>query len=339
MECRGIQEKLSPYLEGMLSEADKAAVKEHLASCGACRTVLEELRKAGEVLGRLDRVEPPPWLATRIMGQIGEEVGHRRGVASWLFRPLRVKIPLQAFAVLVVVGLAVLVYRENVTRFEPSKATAPSKESVVTATGRVPPPALTTSRESESQGSGPASRAAPEKQKAQKVAPARVQRTPREALSTAEAPKAAEEKAVAAPSSQTETAKGLAPPGPSGTMKEQARADAIGGGEESHKARALRAAAPAVTGKAEGRGFDTIVLTEDAKGTAAQIESLLRVVEARSIVTETRSGELAVSAEVRNERVPQLADMLKRYAASPLPSALAEGTGSSLVITIHVVGP
>jgi Putative zinc-finger len=53
------QDRLSEYLDGLLTEADMRALEEHLATCESCRTALAELRA---VLVRLkaDRMDEAP---------------------------------------------------------------------------------------------------------------------------------------------------------------------------------------------------------------------------------------------------------------------------------------
>ena len=60
--------------------------------------VLEDLRKTVELVKGLEEVEPPPWLAQKIMAHVKDESEKEVGIFRRLFYPLRVKIPLEAFA-------------------------------------------------------------------------------------------------------------------------------------------------------------------------------------------------------------------------------------------------
>jgi hypothetical protein len=53
------EEQLSSYLDGELSARQSQAVERHLADCGACAALLEELRAAKTMLSSLPRRTPP----------------------------------------------------------------------------------------------------------------------------------------------------------------------------------------------------------------------------------------------------------------------------------------
>jgi len=111
MECKGIREKLSAYLEGMNSPEERRLIEEHLHSCEICRQDLEDLRKAGERVRGLEEVEPPPGMTKKIMSRIREEEAGKRGILQKLFYPLPVKIPLEAVAMVFIAVIAVYVFR------------------------------------------------------------------------------------------------------------------------------------------------------------------------------------------------------------------------------------
>jgi predicted anti-sigma-YlaC factor YlaD len=67
MNCERCEERMSDYLEGALSQAERNAMDAHLRSCLGCRELLAAM---SEVLrwGRDFPVhEPPQWLPTRII--------------------------------------------------------------------------------------------------------------------------------------------------------------------------------------------------------------------------------------------------------------------------------
>jgi anti-sigma factor RsiW len=59
MTCRQVVELMTDYLEGVLSQADRARFEQHLEGCDGCRAYLAQLRMTRTVLGRLG-VEPVP---------------------------------------------------------------------------------------------------------------------------------------------------------------------------------------------------------------------------------------------------------------------------------------
>ena len=53
MSCQQLVDLLTDYLEAALPAELRAACEGHLASCGPCRTYLEQVRKTVVLLGRL----------------------------------------------------------------------------------------------------------------------------------------------------------------------------------------------------------------------------------------------------------------------------------------------
>jgi len=65
------RDELAAYLLGALEPAEAAELERHLAGCEECRTELEWLRPAVQVLPEsVERLEPPPALRVRIMGEV-----------------------------------------------------------------------------------------------------------------------------------------------------------------------------------------------------------------------------------------------------------------------------
>ena len=58
--CREIVDLVTDYLEGRLSEEERLAFEDHIASCSGCRAYLDQMRTTIELAGSLDRIEPPP---------------------------------------------------------------------------------------------------------------------------------------------------------------------------------------------------------------------------------------------------------------------------------------
>ncbi len=58
--CRGVVELVSEYLEGAMSELDRARFEEHLAMCDGCSAYLEQMRATLRVAGALrpEAVDP-----------------------------------------------------------------------------------------------------------------------------------------------------------------------------------------------------------------------------------------------------------------------------------------
>ena len=53
MPCRELVELITDYLEDRLSPVDRRRFEEHLATCEACHTYMEQFRQTIRALGRL----------------------------------------------------------------------------------------------------------------------------------------------------------------------------------------------------------------------------------------------------------------------------------------------
>lgn len=111
-KCHDIEDLLPLYSDGVLSDAEKQVVDDHLAGCATCRGELTYLQKTGRLVDQLPEIEEPPWFQQKIMVRVREEAEKKSFARRW-FYPLRVRIPLQVAATLVVAVLAVYIYRSG----------------------------------------------------------------------------------------------------------------------------------------------------------------------------------------------------------------------------------
>lgn len=110
--CRDIETLLPLYSEDALTNAEKRDVEEHLKACGHCRRELAYLQKAEQLVSEMPDVSEPPWFQQNIMAQVRKEAEKKRFVQKW-FYPLRIKIPVQIMATIVIAVLAVYIYRSG----------------------------------------------------------------------------------------------------------------------------------------------------------------------------------------------------------------------------------
>src|SRR5215469_12017247 len=92
------RDELAAYLLGALEPGEAAALERHLAGCEECRTELEWLRPAVQLLPEsVERVEPAPRLRANLMEQVRSEAGsapaetghaRRQSLRGWGLRPL-----------------------------------------------------------------------------------------------------------------------------------------------------------------------------------------------------------------------------------------------------------
>ena len=122
--CQDIEKLLPLYPECVLSDVEKRAVEEHLVSCVRCQKELAYLQKASQMLDDLPAVEEPPWFQQKIMAGVREEADKKSFEQKW-FYPLRIKIPLQMVASIVIAVLAVYIYRAGDEQVKPILPGAP----------------------------------------------------------------------------------------------------------------------------------------------------------------------------------------------------------------------
>jgi len=67
MKCRDVVELMTDYLEGALSDADRARFEDHIAGCDGCRAYLEQLRETRKVAGRLASEPVPESLQAEVL--------------------------------------------------------------------------------------------------------------------------------------------------------------------------------------------------------------------------------------------------------------------------------
>jgi len=102
MECGDVRERISAYIEGIISFEEKSVIDEHLKSCRKCSESLADIRKTLEHVKNLEDVEPPQWLTQKIMTEVRAKEKTRKGILERLFYPLHVKLPIEAAATLLI---------------------------------------------------------------------------------------------------------------------------------------------------------------------------------------------------------------------------------------------
>ncbi len=137
--CININNSLPLYSEGLLSAAENMVIEEHLVECADCSKELANLKKAATMTRELSEVEPPPWFNQKIIAKVREE-SERKSFAQKWFYPLRIKIPVQVMATVVIAVLAVYIYRAG---DEQMKTVLPEVQQPVMEAQKEPTPAET----------------------------------------------------------------------------------------------------------------------------------------------------------------------------------------------------
>jgi anti-sigma factor RsiW len=97
-----IRTLLAAYCGNDLDKAERSRIEEHLAGCAICRAELKDLQTTLRLIKTTPEIEPPPWLATRVMARVREQQREKRNWLQRFFLPLHVKLPFEFAALLLV---------------------------------------------------------------------------------------------------------------------------------------------------------------------------------------------------------------------------------------------
>lgn len=179
-----IRSMLPAMAGGDLSKTDQSLLEQHLVECPTCRSELSQLQAVVAAVRSTPQLEPPPWLSSRVMARVKEEQESRRSWFARLFRPLQIKLPLEALALVMICATTWYVMQDvNRSQQRPSvppaaeaPAAAPAREADRVSDAQAPrvtvpvtPPSVTVAPKAESPPSAAPLR--PEAQRAQ-AAPA-----------------------------------------------------------------------------------------------------------------------------------------------------------------------
>ncbi len=146
MDHNFIRHKLSEYIDGTVSAAEKAEIETHLKTCEKCSDALTELKKTIEHVKSIDEIEPPAWMTQKIMAKVRVEAGQRKSVSQWLYSAFVAKLPVKAVAIVFLAAIAFTMYRD----IRPQKL---SEAPIPQATGKkkAPPSGIANSGRNRSQ--------------------------------------------------------------------------------------------------------------------------------------------------------------------------------------------
>ncbi len=351
MECKGIREKLSAYLEGALSSEEKRLIEEHLNSCQQCSSAVEDLKKTGEFLKNLEEVEPPAWMTRKIMARVRAEQEKKRGIFQKLFYPLHIKVPIEAMATVLIAVLAVYVFRA----VEPEMKSIPVPPAVgpITIREEAPKP----SREPAADTLAPrAKEAIKDQRRSDKdtVAPAppasafQARQEEKSSLARpAEKPLVAKKKENVA-ENQGELGRAAEPlkkqqpselKAASSSPLQEREGLALSDTARDTRERKKMAAAPKAMGTAaiKPEPVQVLVTVKDVRAASGKVETFLGQAGARNIKKESHEGREVLTAELKAESVREFLDMLKAVGEmkeKPVSPDIAEG---NIPIRVEIV--
>ena len=141
MTCHEARDLYSAMLDEALDAGERAAVEAHVAGCAECARELERFRRTVSLVRAAGSVRAPVGFVDRVLAAARPTPWYRR-LARWRFWPLRVKIPLQAAAVVLVSGAAVYVFQHTPELQQAARQEAPVAAPTPTPPVTPVPPAL-----------------------------------------------------------------------------------------------------------------------------------------------------------------------------------------------------
>jgi hypothetical protein len=112
MNCEEVQKYLSDVLDQTVDVERSQEVSEHLAACLQCSEQMASLAECQRLVSGLPIVEPPGGFTNRVMAHV-REAARKPSLWERLFSPLRIKISLQATAVVLIAILATYIYQKE----------------------------------------------------------------------------------------------------------------------------------------------------------------------------------------------------------------------------------
>jgi hypothetical protein len=111
MKCEEIQTHFSDYLDKTAEGPRAKGIENHLTNCPICSEEFAGLFQCRQLVSGLPEIEPPVGFTMRVMAHVAE-VASETSLWKRLFIPLKIKIPLQATAVVLIGILSFYVYEK-----------------------------------------------------------------------------------------------------------------------------------------------------------------------------------------------------------------------------------
>lgn len=132
--CREFLALVSASLDGPLSADEQTRLDQHLSVCPGCRAAQKELKWTHAQLKHLEKVEPPPWLVSKIMARVRAEATPRASFWHRFIRPIVVKPQLQVASILLLAATGFYLLKsqrseqEVIQELKPRQEFSPSLE-------------------------------------------------------------------------------------------------------------------------------------------------------------------------------------------------------------------
>lgn len=111
--CHDMLELLSASLDQTLSAEEQARLDAHRAECAECHTAWKELQWTYAQIKGLEAVEPPPWLASKIMARIRAEAVPQASFWRRFILPIVLKPQLKVASILLLAATGFYLLRSQ----------------------------------------------------------------------------------------------------------------------------------------------------------------------------------------------------------------------------------
>lgn len=319
MNCKDIENILPLYPDDLLSAAEKQAIEEHLKTCPKCCKELGYLQQTAKMAHDVKEVDSPPWFKQKIMAEVRAAAEQKSFLHKW-FYPLRIKIPVQIIATIVITVLAFYIYQAGEQEM---KAVLPDAAPVV----EEPKEAASTQAEAQKESVFPGQRIkkkvgprgggnSVENGIAYDVSPGVGDGTfPKKEEKKSVADKIAAEKDMARDRTRESSGAMLSTkqelPAPASPVEKRAAAQ-IGASRKSMAYKATVPAAPQPMMDVYRQKQTVIsIYAKDIDGAAKNIEKILGKYEAQNIVKQTLARQVTITAELKTQSIKAFVEQLE----------------------------
>ena len=139
MTCEEARELFSARVDEALASADAARLDAHLAECAECRVALARFERTVSLVRGIPPAHAPAGFVDRVLEK-AHPVSWPRRVARRLFVPMRIKLPMEAAALVLVAGLAVMTFRQS-PEMQRLESPVPARREAPTPPAMPTPPA------------------------------------------------------------------------------------------------------------------------------------------------------------------------------------------------------
>jgi hypothetical protein len=110
MKCEEVQSHFSDYVDKTAEAPRAKGIENHLTNCPICSEEFAGLLQCQQLVSGLPELEPPLGFTMRVMAHV-RDAANEQSLWKRVFMPLKIKVPLQATAVVLVGILSFYVYQ------------------------------------------------------------------------------------------------------------------------------------------------------------------------------------------------------------------------------------